>query len=58
MAKMKVIITNKKTFDVVERDNIINIAVSDPYWNLTKDDNVVVQYTLVDFNVHIMGVSS
>lgn len=54
---IKVVITQKKALNVVERDNVTKIELADPYWNLyVSGSNTPVQYTISDFNVRILGV--
>lgn len=56
MAVLKIIITNKKTFDVIQREDIIAVRVEEPWWYVKKTDLTEVPYTLSDFNIRILGV--
>ena len=55
---MKVIhcvITQKNSLRVDDRRDIKSIAVDSTWWNLTKTDNTIAQYTVSEFNVRIIG---
>lgn len=56
MAVLKIIITNKKTFDVIQREDITAVRVAEPWWYVKKTDGTEVLYTLSDFNIRILGV--
>ena len=55
---MKVVVTNKKTFQVIEWTNIVRIELSGTNFIVTNSSNVSGTYAVADYNVHILGVSS
>ena len=55
---MKVVVTNKKTFQVIEWTNIVKIELSGTNFIVTNASNVSGTYAVADYNVHIRGVSS
>jgi len=55
---MKIVVTNKKTFQVIEWINVKRIEISGTNWVVTNIANVSTSYAIADYNVHIMGVSS
>ena len=55
---MKIVVTNKKTFQVIEWINVKRIEISGTNWVVTNIANVSSSYAVSDYNVHILGVSS
>lgn len=55
MKVIHVVVTQKNSLRVDDRKDVKGITVDSTWWNLTKTDNTVVQYTLSEFNVRIIG---
>lgn len=55
---MKIVVTNKKTFQVVEWINVKRVEISGTNWVVTNIANVSTSYAISDYNVHILGVYS
>lgn len=55
---MKIVVTNKRTFQVVEWINVKRIEIVGTNWLVTNIADVSTPYAISDYNVHILGVSS
>ena len=55
---MKIVVTNKKTFQVIEWINVKRVEISGANWVVTNTADVTASYAISDYNVRILGVSS
>lgn len=53
---MRIIITNKKSFQVIEWINIVSVRISGANWIVTNSSGVSSPYPLDTYNVRILGV--
>ena len=55
---MRIVVTNKRTFQVIEWINVKRIEIVGANWVVTNIADVQTPYAIADYNVHILGVSS
>lgn len=55
---MRIIVTNKRSFQVIEWINVKSIEISGSNWVVTNISNVSASYAIADYNVRILGVVS
>lgn len=55
---MRIVVTNKRTFQVIEWINVKSIVLSGTNIVITNINNVSTPYAIADYNVHILGVIS
>lgn len=55
---MRIIVTNKKSFQVIEWINVKRVEIVDTNWVVTNIANVSAPYAISDYNVRILGVVS
>lgn len=55
---MRIIVTNKRSFQVIEWINVKSIEISGTNWVVTNTSNVSASYPIADYNVRILGVVS
>ena len=55
---MKIVVTNKRTFQVIEWINVKSIVLSGTNIVITNINDVSTPYAIADYNVYILGVSS
>lgn len=53
---MKIIVTNKKSFQVIEWINVKRVEIVGTNWIVTNISDVSTAYAIADYNVRILGV--
>lgn len=53
---MRIIVTNKKSFQVIEWINVKRIEIVGTDWRVTNIADVSTPYAIADYNVRILGV--